>query len=66
LIRCCGFRLASGIVAGNAAKVVKMRFDDRMIRRLPAVAWRDWPVDKTSRNLDASGGADISLLEALA
>ena len=54
------------IVAGNAAKVVKMRFDDRTIRRLLAVAWWDWPVDKISRNLDVIRGADISLLEAAA
>ncbi|MER9329714.1 CatB-related O-acetyltransferase [Mesorhizobium sp. M0152] len=52
------------IVAGNAAKVVKMRFDDRTIRRLLSVAWWDWPADKVSRNLDAIRGADISLLEA--
>ena len=52
------------IVAGNAAKVVKMRFDDKTIRRLLAVAWWDWPVDKVSRNLNAIRGADISLLEA--
>ncbi|MEP6564347.1 MAG: CatB-related O-acetyltransferase [Mesorhizobium sp.] len=52
------------IVAGNAAKVVKMRFDDRTIRRLLAVAWWDWPVEKVSRNLNAIRGADISLLEA--
>lgn len=55
---------AYAIVAGNAAKVVKMRFDDRTIRRLLAVAWWDWPVEKVSRNLNAIRGADISLLEA--
>ncbi len=54
------------IVAGNPAKLVKTRFDDRTIRRLLAVAWWDWPVDKISRNLDAIRGADISLLEAAA
>ncbi|WP_170136786.1 CatB-related O-acetyltransferase [Mesorhizobium loti] len=54
------------IVAGNAAKVVRMRFDDRTIRRLLAVAWWNWPVDKVSRNLDAIRGANISLLEAAA
>ena len=54
------------IVAGNAAKVVKMRFDDRTIRRLLALAWWDWPVDKIGRNLDAIRGANISLLEAAA
>jgi virginiamycin A acetyltransferase len=54
------------IVAGNAAKMVKMRFDDRTIRRLLALAWWDWPVDKIGRNLDAIRGANISLLEAAA
>jgi virginiamycin A acetyltransferase len=44
--------------------VVKMRFDDRTIRRLLAAAWWDWPVEKISRNLNAIRGADISLLEA--
>lgn len=52
------------IVAGNAAKVVKMRFDDRTVRRLLAVAWWNWPVDKIGRNLNAIRGADISRLEA--
>ena len=54
------------IVAGNAAKVVKMRFDDFTVRRLLKAAWWDWPVDKIGRNLDAIRGADISKLEAAA
>jgi len=51
------------IVAGNPAKVVKMRFDKRTVDRLLAVAWWDWPVDKITRNLDAIRGADIARLE---
>ena len=51
------------IVAGNAARVVKMRFDKHTVRRLLAVAWWDWPVDKITRNLDAIRGADIDRLE---
>jgi virginiamycin A acetyltransferase len=51
------------IVAGNPAKVVKMRFDKRTVEHLLAVAWWDWPVDKISRNLDAIRGADIARLE---
>jgi len=51
------------IVAGNPARVVKMRFDDDLIARLEAVAWWDWPVDKITRNLDAIRGADIERLE---
>jgi len=54
------------IVAGNPAKVVKMRFDKRTVARLLSVAWWDWPVDKISRNLNAIRGADIAALEAAA
>ena len=52
------------IVAGNPAKVVKMRFDKRTVERLLHVVWWDWPVDKITRNLNAIRGADISALEA--
>ncbi|MDX2263507.1 MAG: CatB-related O-acetyltransferase [Hyphomicrobiales bacterium] len=31
------------IVAGNPARVVRMRFDARLIERLVAIAWWDWP-----------------------
>lgn len=54
------------IVAGNPAKVVKMRFDQRTIDRLLALSWWDWPVDKITRNLNAIRGADIKALEAAA
>jgi len=52
------------IVAGNPAKVVKMRFDARTVKRLLAIAWWDWPVDQITRNLDAIRGAEIARLEA--
>lgn len=55
---------AYAIVAGNAAKVVKMRFDDKTVKRLLKVAWWDWPRDRIDRNLDAIRGADIEALEA--
>lgn len=51
------------IVAGNAARVVKMRFDKDIVRRLLAIAWWNWPVDRITRNLDAIRGADIDRLE---
>jgi virginiamycin A acetyltransferase len=54
------------IVAGNPAKVVKMRFDQRTVDRLLKIAWWDWPVDKIGRNLNAIRGADIAALEAAA
>lgn len=52
------------IVAGNPAKVVKMRFDQATVARLLKAAWWDWPAEKISRNLDAIRGADIAALEA--
>jgi virginiamycin A acetyltransferase len=52
------------IVAGNPARVVRHRFDPETTRRLLAVSWWDWPVDRITRNLDAIRGADIGALEA--
>ena len=54
------------IVAGNPGKVVKARFDAGTTRRLLAIAWWNWPVDKITRNLNAIRGADIAQLEAAA
>ena len=54
------------IVAGNPGKVVKARFDAGTTRRLMAIAWWNWPVDKITRNLNAIRGSDIAELEAAA
>jgi virginiamycin A acetyltransferase len=54
------------IVAGTPGKVVKARFDAGTTRRLMAIAWWNWPVDKITRNLNAIRGADIAQLEAAA
>jgi virginiamycin A acetyltransferase len=51
------------VVAGDPAKVVKMRFDAATVRRLVAIAWWNWPADKITRNLDAIRGSDIAELE---
>lgn len=52
------------VVAGNPAKSVKTRFDAETVKRLLAVAWWNWTVDKIGRNLNAIRGADIAALEA--
>ena len=57
---------AYAIVAGNPARVVKMRFDKPTVARLLSVAWWKWPVEKITRNLNAIRGADIDALEAAA
>ncbi|KXF78801.1 chloramphenicol acetyltransferase [Paramesorhizobium deserti] len=51
------------IVAGNPARVVRMRFDEAVISRLLDIAWWNWPVDKITRNIDAIGGLDLTKLE---
>lgn len=52
------------IVGGNPARTMRMRFDERTVERLLAIAWWDWPVDRIGRNLDAIRGGDIARLEA--
>lgn len=39
------------IVAGNPARLIGMRFDDRTIERLLDIRWWDWPVGKIRKNL---------------
>jgi virginiamycin A acetyltransferase len=51
------------IVAGNPAKVVKMRFDDKTIERLQKLAWWDWPIEKINKNLELLCHLDIEALE---
>jgi virginiamycin A acetyltransferase len=52
------------IVAGNPARIVKIRFAPDVVARLLDIAWWDWPYDKIGRNLDAIRSADLSALEA--
>jgi virginiamycin A acetyltransferase len=56
---------AYSIVAGNPARVVKLRFDEATIASLEEIAWWDWPVEKISRNLAAIRGKDVDALEQL-
>ncbi len=52
------------IVAGNPAKVVKMRFDDKTIERLLRISWWDWDIEKISRHLQLICHLDVDQLEA--
>lgn len=51
------------IVAGNPAKVVKMRFDPQTIDRLLQIAWWDWDIEKINRHLSLICSLDVSRLE---
>ena len=57
---------AYAIVAGNPARVVRMRYDETQVQRLLRIAWWDWDADKVSRNLELIVGADLAALEAAA
>lgn len=52
------------IVAGNPARVVKMRFDDQTIERLLQIAWWDWDIQKINKHLRVLCHLDIDRLEA--
>ena len=54
------------IVAGNPARVVRMRYDEATVVRLLAVAWWHWDAAKIARNLTAICGADLAALERAA
>lgn len=54
---------AYSIVAGNPAKVVKMRFDPKTIDRLEKIAWWDWPIEKINQNLKLISSLDVDQLE---
>ena len=50
------------IVAGNPAKIVKMRFDEKNIARLLEIAWWDWDIEKINTKLPAICSLDIEAL----
>lgn len=54
---------AYAIVAGNPAKVVKMRFDDKTIQRLEKIAWWDWNIEKINKHLKLICHLDVDQLE---
>ncbi len=56
---------AFGIVAGNPARVVKMRFADEVIAELLRIRWWDWDIDKIEANLSVIEGSDIEALKAI-
>ena len=51
------------IVAGNPAKIVRMRFPDDTIEALLEIAWWHWPAEKITRNLEAIRGSDLAALK---
>jgi virginiamycin A acetyltransferase len=54
---------AYSLVAGNPAKIKKMRFDEKTIQQLLDIAWWNWDIQKISKNLEAITNTDISALQ---
>ncbi|AUH64266.1 CatB-related O-acetyltransferase [Paracoccus zhejiangensis] len=54
------------VVAGNPARVIRMRFPPDQIARLLDLRWWDWPIEAIARATPALARADLDALERLA
>lgn len=54
------------IVAGNPAKIVRMRFDAGTVAQMLEIAWWNWDVDKIAAHTDLITSGDVSALAAVA
>ncbi|MGL4881365.1 MAG: Vat family streptogramin A O-acetyltransferase [Waterburya sp.] len=50
------------IVGGNPAKLIRQRFDEKIIKKLLEIAWWNWDIEKITRNLEKIVAADIDAL----
>lgn len=50
------------VVAGNPARVVKMRFDAATVAELLDIAWWNWPIEAVTAARKAIVGADLAAL----
>jgi len=47
------------IVAGNPAREIRKRFDEKTIVELQNIKWWDWPIEKITQNMEAITNADL-------
>lgn len=52
------------VVAGNPARVVRMRYGPRDVERLLRLRWWDWDAQRITLNIPAISGGDVDALEA--
>jgi virginiamycin A acetyltransferase len=52
------------VVAGNPARVVRMRYTPEEVEKLLRARWWDWDAEKITRNLAVTSGGDVSALAA--
>lgn len=53
------------IVAGNPARLIRLRFPPESAARLLGLAWWDWPVDRIRAAVPALLQSDLAVLEAM-
>lgn len=53
------------VVAGNPARVVRMRFAEPVVERLLALSWWDWPLDRLQKAIPHLVKGDVDQLEKL-
>ncbi len=53
------------IVAGNPAKIIKMRFAHHTIEKLLTIAWWDWDIEKITQHLSIICDSNINHLELI-
>ena len=51
------------VVAGNPARIVRMRYNPDEIARLLSLRWWDWDIEKITRNLPEISGGNLDALE---
>lgn len=53
------------IVGGNPAQIIRMRFDDAVIKRLLNIAWWNWDVAKITKHIKVINSGDVDELESV-
>lgn len=53
------------VVAGNPARVVRTRFDEGAVKRLLALRWWDWEIERITRAIPALSRGNVEELEQI-
>ena len=54
------------VIAGNPARVLRARFDDRDVEKIRRIAWWDWPIEAILAHEAAISGGDVDALARIA
>jgi len=51
------------IVGGNPAKIIRKRFDDKIIKLLDCIKWWNWPIEEITNNLHILTSCNLTELQ---